>query len=293
MTEDWTPLKLIQWTTGHFEKKNIPNPRLDAELLLAHVLQCPRIDLYTGYEKIVSEKDLATFKALIERRAKREPLQYMIGETEFWGLKIKVTPDVLIPRPETELLVEEALKNVGAGFSRPGRENRAPTGIQILDIGTGSGCIAIALAKNLPDAKIVATDISREALAIARENAEVHGVADRIEFVLADIAPWRAFQAEDRKFDLILSNPPYIPTAEFPELQPEVRDFEPRKALDGGPEGLEVIDRILDEAPAFLKPKGHLLLEIGEGQGEKLRVKASHIRKDYSGIERVFVFKKP
>ena len=179
MSEPWTSLKLIQWTAGHFEKKGIPNPRLDAELLLAHVLKCQRVDLYTGFEKSISEKHLAEFKSLIERRARREPLQYIIGETEFWGLKIKVTPDVLIPRPETELLVEEALKHVGARFPRPGGETPP---LQILEIGTGSGCIAVALAKHLPGAKIVATDISKEALTVAQENAEAHGVADRIEF---------------------------------------------------------------------------------------------------------------
>ena len=183
----WTPLKLIQWTAEFFEKKGIPNPRLDAELLLAHVLRCKRIDLYTGHEKRIAEKDLAKYKDLIRRRAAREPLQYIIGETEFWGLKIKVTPDVLIPRPETELLVEEAIPVMG---------ERAGVRGQILDIGTGSGCIAIALAKNLPGTKIVATDISKEALSLARENAELNGVVDRIEFVLADIAPWRVFEAE-------------------------------------------------------------------------------------------------
>jgi len=296
MTEPWTSLKLIEWTSGHFEKKGIPNPRLDAELLLAHVLKCKRVDLYVGFEKTVSEKHLSEFKTLIERRAKREPLQYIIGETEFWGLKIKVTPDVLIPRPETELLVEEALK--------------FPMAVEILDIGTGSGCIAIALAKHLPDSKIVATDISKEALEIAKENAEAHGVADRIEFVASDIAsilpgarlrptpPNPPSVRSDGmnpilahgKFDLIVSNPPYIPTSEFPDLQPEVRDFEPRKALDGGKAGLEVIGKILQEAPDFLKEGGRLLMEVGEGQAERIKKDfPCEIRKDYNGVERLII----
>jgi release factor glutamine methyltransferase len=284
MPEVWTSLKLIHWTADFFEKKGIPNPRLDAELLLAHLLKCKRIDLYTAHEKKIPEKDLAKYKELIRRRAAREPLQYITGETEFWGLPIKVTPEVLIPRPETELLVEEALKVPGSKL--------------ILDIGTGSGCIAVALAKNLSDARIVATDISKEAIETARENAGLHGVADRIEFVLANIAPWRVFEAEGRRFDLIVSNPPYIPSDEFPNLQPEVRDFEPRKALDGGLDGLEVIRRILEEAPGFLRPGGLLLLEIGEGEADLLQnlktetLLLQGFKKDYGGVERILILKK-
>jgi release factor glutamine methyltransferase len=276
MTEPWTSLKLIQWTAGHFEKKGIPNPRLDAELLLAHVLKCKRIDLYVGHEAAVSDKDLAKYRELIERRAKREPLQYILGATEFWGLKFKVTPDVLIPRPETELLVEEALKNKDV--------------ISILDIGTGTGCIAIALAKNLPEAKVTATDLSKEALAVAKENAEANGVADRIEFVASDIAPWLFFETQDRKFDLIVSNPPYIRSLELDLLQPEVGQFEPRGALNGGDDGLETIKKILKEAPDFLKQGGRLLMEVGEGQAASLqREIACEIRKDYGGIERIII----
>ena len=294
MSETWTSLKLIQWTAGYFEKKEIPNPRLDAELLLAHVLGCRRIDLYTGHEKTIPEKKLADFKSLIERRVKLEPLQYIVGETEFWGLKIRVTPDVLIPRPETELLVEEALKtsppapllhDAGEGCRRRGEE------IYILDIGTGSGCIAIALVKNLPDAKVTATDISKEALAIAQQNAEANGIADRIEFILSDIAPWKTFQAAGRVFDLIVSNPPYIPTNEFPDLQPEVRDFEPRRALDGGSDGMDVIKSILTEAPSFLRRGGRLLLEIGDGAAVKKEMNLK-IRKDYAGKDRIAIFEK-
>lgn len=290
MTEPWTSLKLIQWTSGHFEKKGIPNPRLDAELLLAHVLKCKRVELYTGFEKIVSEKHLAEFKALIERRVKREPLQYIIGETEFWGLKIKVTPDVLIPRPETELLIEESLKAVGTNLVFA--PDRAMTSIAptILDIGTGSGCIAIALAKNLPEAKITATDLSKEALAVAKENAETNGVADRIEFVAADIAPWLFFETQEKKFDLIVSNPPYINSLELDLLQPEVSQFEPRSALSGGLSGFDIIEKILQEAPDFLRNEGRLLMEVGEGQAQILQKKyPSEIRKDYNGVERIII----
>lgn len=281
----WTSLQLIQWTAGYFEKKGIPNPRLDAELLLSRALRCQRIDLYTRHERKIPEKELKKFRELVERRAQREPLQYILGETEFWGLKIKLTPAVLIPRPETEVLVEEILK------LKPK---------EILEIGTGSGCIGIAIAKNLPGSRIMATDISPEALELARENAHAHGVGDRIEFVLADIAPWKRFEATGTLFDLIVANPPYIPTGEFPNLQPEVRDFEPRRALDGGPDGLAFIRQILHEAPPFLKPSGLLLLEIGDHQGALIKTETGHhaglslegIRKDLNGTERILILKK-
>ncbi|MBI3540868.1 MAG: peptide chain release factor N(5)-glutamine methyltransferase [Deltaproteobacteria bacterium] len=291
MTELWTSLKLIQWTASYFEKKGIPNPRLDAELLLAHVLKCPRINLYTDHDKKVSEKDLAHFKSLIERRTTREPLQYIVGTTEFWGLKFHVTPEVLIPRPETELLVEQVMNIVGQ------TQGSAPT-MQILDIGTGSGCIAIALAKNLAQAKVTATDKSPEALEVARKNAKFHGVEDRISFILSDIAPWKSFTAEGRSFDVIISNPPYIPSSEIPDLQSEVSQFEPRQALDGGTDGMTIIQSILQEAPHFLKENGFLLMEIGEAQAQKIReggfttpsLSLNRIVKDYNGIERVITF---
>lgn len=274
MPEDWNSLKLIRETTGYFEKAGIPDRRLDAELLLAHALGCKRIDLYTRHEKILKEKDRTRFKELIRRRVRREPLQYILGETEFYGLKFKVTPEVLIPRPETELLVEETIKIVGAPLGAPqtsGAASSAPTNHEILEIGTGSGCIAVTLAKHLPEASIVATDISKQALEVARENARRHDVEGRIELILADIAPWKRFAAEGRTFDSILSNPPYIPTGEFSKLQPEVRDFEPRRALDGGADGLDFYRSILQDAVKFLKPGASLLFEIGEDQGEKIR----------------------
>ena len=298
MTQDWTTLTLIRWTADFFEKKGIPNPRLDAELLLAHLLQCSRIDLYTDHESKISPKDLARFKELIQRRADREPLQYIVGATEFWGLKVRVTPDVLIPRPETELLVEEALKILNP--PNPPLKKGGEGGFSVLDIGTGSGCIAIALAKALPNAKIFGTDISKQALDLARDNAARNDVADRVEFCLADIAPWKTFQAQGRTFDLIVSNAPYIPTADFPNLQPEVRDFEPRKALDGGVDGLEIIRRVLEESKDFLRPEGALLLEVGEGQSDTLGNEISSRKvfamgkmiKDYSGVDRILLLRR-
>ncbi|MDO8462572.1 MAG: peptide chain release factor N(5)-glutamine methyltransferase [Deltaproteobacteria bacterium] len=273
MSQDWTILSLLQWTTSFFEKKEIPNPRLDAELLLASVLGLKRIDLYTGHDKKIPEEKLAPFKELIQRRAQREPLQYILGETEFWGLKIQVDRSVLIPRPETELLVEEALKT---------------SSVNILDIGTGSGCISIALAKNLPQAKITATDISPEALTLARRNAKNNGVEAQIEFIKADLFP------EPSLYDLIVSNPPYIADSEWPTLQAEVRDYEPRGALIAGPTGIEVYQRIFKEASRYLKKPGTLLLEIGEGQRGPLEKEIRTFSppsfiKDYNGIDRILI----
>lgn len=285
MAESWTTLKLIQWTAGYFEKFKIPNPRLDAELLLAFVLKCKRIDLYTDHEKKIREKELAHFKELIQRRIKREPLQYIVGETEFYGLTFKVTPEVLIPRPETELLVEEALK--------------AGAFLKILEIGTGSGCIAITLAKHLPEASIVATDISKEALEIAHQNAIHHKVADRIELIPADIAPWKRFTAEGRQFDLIVSNPPYVPVSIKSNLQPEIQNHEPEVAIFGGPDGLDFFRTILQDAIHFLKPGGHILFEIGDDQNkavsqllEKAGFQKITVRIDYQEIDRIIQGKK-
>lgn len=335
MTESWTTLKLIQWTAGYFEKFKIPNPRLDAELLLAFVLKCKRIDLYTDHEKKIREKELAHFKELIQRRIKREPLQYIVGETEFYGLTFKVTPEVLIPRPETELLVEEALKTWQRYLSedprrklsqgRPstafdkGRAESAGSGepaqgeptagsvegsgdkyrCQVLEIGTGSGCIAITLAKHLPEASIVATDISKEALEIAHQNAIHHKVADRIELIPADIAPWKRFTAEGRQFDLIVSNPPYVPVSIKSNLQPEIQNHEPEVAIFGGPDGLDFFRTILQDAIHFLKPGGHILFEIGDDQNkavsqllEKAGFQKITVRIDYQEIDRIIQGKK-
>lgn len=294
----WTSLTLIQWTSDWFKKQGIPNPRLDSELLLAHILGVKRIDLYTQHEGIIGEKQRARYKMLVQRRAKREPLQYIIGETEFFGLTIQVTPDVLIPRPETEVLVELAIKCVGAALRGRPDEEHPQREIQILDIGTGSGCIAIALAKNLPSARVVATDISKEALTVAGKNGTLQKLSSRIKLVLTDLAPWKSFEAAGQKFDLILSNPPYIATGEFPTLQPEVRDFEPRIALEGGKDGLDFYRRIAEDAPRFLAPGGGLFLEVGETQAAivsellEKRGLACQIKMDLTGINRIVIGRK-
>ncbi len=291
----WTILKLIEWTADYFTKNGVPNPRLDAELLLAHTLNKKRIDLYLAFEAAVSETDLATFKGYIQRRAKREPLQYITGVQEFYGIPIKVTPAVLIPRPETEILVEKALKtvlaSVGSGVlaSETPTHLDAGTPIRILDLCTGSGAIIAALASQLPEARFVGTDISKAALEIAGQNTEKW--KDRVTLLRGDLF----MPIAGKTFDLIISNPPYCPEVERASLQPEVRDHEPAEALFAGANGLAIIRKIIADAPKFLKPEGWLFMEIGEAQAEKVKelikamacYKEPEVIKDYSGIERI------
>ena len=286
--EHWTPIKLIEWTADFFAKKNVPNPRLDAEHLLAATLGCQRIDLYAQYNRPVQAKELAQYRSHVERRARREPLQYIMGDTEFYGLPIRLSSDVLIPRPETELLVEEAIKLVGAPLAAP----------VILEIGTGSGCIAITLAKNMQDARLVATDISQPALALACENAQLNGVAEQIEFIEADLFPPDVgAPLAAPKFDMIVSNPPYIRSDELATLQTEVRDWEPQPALDGGADGLAVYRRIVSRLEGFLAAGGHFVGEIGNDQGTAVHklfttqewCEEVEIKPDLAGQDRIVI----
>jgi len=282
MEERWTILKVLQWTTGHFKRRGIEQPRANAEVLLAHVLEMDRIQLYLHYDKPLGRTELARYRELVRRRAAREPSQYITGRQEFWSLEFEVNPAVLIPRPETEILVERAadiLRNSGG---------------TALDLGTGSGAIAIALARECPTIRILATDRSPAALTVAKRNAMRLHVRDRIHFAAMDLLG--GFSLPACSFDLIASNPPYISDGDFLNLPPEISRYEPESALRGnGPAGLGVIHRILTEAPAFLKKDGHLLVEIGQGQAEILReesatgIQMEHMEfiKDYSGIYRV------
>lgn len=257
MEETWTILKVLQWTTGYFSRKGIDQPRANAEVLLAHTLRLERIQLYLRHDQPLSPVELARYRELVQRRAAREPTQYITGKQEFWSLELEVTPAVLIPRPETEVLVETALEVLG---SEPAR---------ILDLGTGSGAIAIAIAHECPNVQVVATDCSAGALAVAARNVRKHKLEDRI--ALAAMAFFDAFTPRLPPFDLIVSNPPYIGENEFPDLAPEVSRFEPSTALlGGGAEGLDTIRRILTNIPDYLKPGGTLLFEIGQGQVELL-----------------------
>ncbi|TWU12983.1 Release factor glutamine methyltransferase [Symmachiella macrocystis] len=254
--QPWTVGRVIDWTTGHLKKHGSDTPRLDAEILLAHARACPRIQLYTHYDDVLDDEVRASMRALVTRRAQAEPVAYLVGHREFYGLDLHVSSDVLIPRPDTETLVLELL-TLAAGRPQP----------QILELGTGSGCIAVATAANLPAAKIVAVDISPAALNIAVKNATAHNVAERIDFLEGDLfAPLDS----EAQFDFVISNPPYIADAELAQLDADVRDHEPHLALAGGADGLDVIRRILAEVGQHLKSGGFLLLEIGSEQGNVL-----------------------
>lgn len=257
-----TVLEAIQRSTDFLTKKGVESPRLQTELLLAHLLKLPRMRLYLDFERPLSPAEVDSFREIIKRRGQREPLQHIIGSTSFCGLELAVNRDVLIPRPETELLAERGWTFLNQ-LSTP---NPQPS--TVLDFGTGSGCLAIALACKCPPAEVYALDISPEALALARQNAARHGVAERIRFLQGD-----GFAAvpEGARFDLIISNPPYIPSGEIAALQPEVRDHDPRRALDGGADGLDYGRRLAAESPRFLNPLGRLMLEFGDGQAENLR----------------------
>ena len=254
-----TVLEAIRKSEEFLAKKGVDSPRLQAELLLAHVLQLPRMKLYLNFERRLAPAEADTLRELAKRRGQREPLQHILGTTSFCGLEIAVNRQVLVPRPETELLAELAWQFLSTLNPQPSTA---------LDFGTGSGCVAIALAVKCPWAGVVAIDISPEALAVATQNAARHGVNDRVDFRCgADFAAL----APGERFDLIVSNPPYIPSAEINLLQPEVRDFDPRAALDGGPDGLDYYRLLAKRAAKFLKPQGKIMLELGEGQAEPVR----------------------
>ncbi|HTD68057.1 MAG TPA: peptide chain release factor N(5)-glutamine methyltransferase [Candidatus Limnocylindria bacterium] len=253
-----TVLEIIQRSTSFLEGKGVESPRLQIELMLAHALDLPRLKLYLNFDRALNDKEVNRVREMVKRRGAREPLQHILGSTSFCGLEIKCSPAALIPRPETELLAERGwqfLVSLNMEVS------------SALDLGTGTGCIAIAITSKANQAQMHAVDISAGALALARENATNHHVAERITFHLGD-----AFAAlpSGSAFNLIVSNPPYIPAAEISTLEPEVRDFDPKLALDGGEDGLDFYRRIAKEARAYLKPHGKLMLEFGDGQAVAL-----------------------
>jgi len=276
VTERWTVLKLLQWTADYFAGKEIEASRLDAELLLADTLAMDRVGLYVNFDRPLDAQELARYRDKVRRRANREPVQYILGETEFWSLPITVNPAVLIPRADTEVLVEEALKRLTDTAS-------------VLDVGTGSGAIAIALAHERPGLTVTALDCSEEALAVARHNARRNGVAQRVACVEGDLK-----RLPPGPYDMIVSNPPYIPTRDWETLMPEVREHEPRLALDGGGDGLEAYRHLLVQAKKTLAPGGWLLVEVGIGQARDVSALCSAAglsdvsqRDDYAGIPRV------
>ncbi len=282
--DSWNILKLLEWSTQYFQSKGIESPRLDAEVLLAQNLSLSRVQLYMQFDRPLTELELQNFKALLKRRSDREPLAYILGKKEFYSMEFKVSPDVLIPRPETELLVEKAIKHFETSSALPHR---------FLDIGTGSGCISITLAKHFPHAEVTTLDISEKALQIAQQNAQKHQLETRIEFLQLDF-----MEADSRKnltgaFDLIISNPPYVAQKAIAQLAPELQ-FEPLGALSGGEEGLDFYQELIPWTYSHLKPEGLALFEIGFDQAEsieKLATKAGfqkvNILKDYAGHPRM------
>ncbi len=259
---DMTVLELLNWSTHCLEKNQIENSRLNAELLLARSLDLSREGLYMNLRGPLQKGDKEAFERLIQRRISGEPLQYILEHQEFWSIDLKVDPRVLIPRPETELLVEQSLRILSESPFK-----RKPF---ILEIGTGSGAIAIAMAKERKDVFLVATDLSREAILLAKENARSAGVQSQIEFVSGDLFEPFCVSKKQGLFDLILSNPPYLHRHEIQTLAKEVKDYEPMIALDGGEDGLEFYRRIISRVPFYLRPGGWLLLEVGQGQNPRV-----------------------
>lgn len=277
MNDTWTPLKLIAWTQGYFARAAVDAPRLTAELLLAHALHCDRVQLYLDFDKPLGEAELSLFRALVKRRAEGEPTAYLVGQKEFCGRLFRVDARALIPRPETELLVEAALEAL-------------PEGAWALDLCTGSGCIGVTLALSRPDARVVATNLSKEAVELARENA------DRLGAHL-ELLPGNLFEplAPAERFHLVVANPPYVPTGELARLAREVRR-EPTLALDGGADGLSLARRVVAGAPERLRPGGLLLVEMHESHLEQLPAlcreagfTSVEARRDLAGLPRFVV----
>ena len=292
----WTVLDVVKWTTARFTERALATPRLDAELLIGQVLGLPRVQLYVQFERVLTPDELASLRELIKRRQAGESVAYLVGHKEFWKLDFTVDARVLVPRPDTETLVEEAIARLGEPPPRPepGDPQAGAAPPRIADVGTGSGALAVTLAKLRPDAAVFAGDVSPAALDVARANAERHAAA--VTFVEGDLDAPLAAHAP---FALVVANLPYIPTGALASLPPDVRS-EPALALDGGTDGLDLVRRLVAAAPALLAPAGALALEISAGQAEATRalLRAAgftdvQTRKDLAGIERVISGVKP
>ena len=260
-TEPWTIIRLLEWTSGYLSDHGADSPRLDAEVLLAEARGCKRIELYTAFDEVADDPLRTSFRDLVRRRAEGVPVAYLVGHREFYSLPFRVTPDVLIPRPETEQLVV-CLLDLAKDYQTSGDR------IRVADVGTGSGILGVCAAKHIAHCEVVALDLSSAALDIAKANAAHHEVSDRIEFLQSDLL---ATVVEYPPFDFVISNPPYVSEPEYAELSAEVKDHEPRLALVGGPQGTEIVQRLVGEAASALKPGGWFILEISPMIAEAVR----------------------
>jgi release factor glutamine methyltransferase len=287
---EWTIIKLVEWATAYFKNHDIDSPRATAEILLSNVLNTRRIDLYLRYDQPLISAELEHFKALIKRRLNREPVAYILERKEFWSMDLRVTREVLIPRPETECLVEKTLELLAVDSNLESK--------LILELGTGSGAIILALASEKPKHSYWATDISINAIRVARHNARKNGLDGKVHFIIGDwFAPLRS---KPGLFDLIVSNPPYIKSDDLTRLQPEIYAYEPLLALDGAADGLHCLRHIIQSAFLFLKPGGVIILEIGSDQKAPLKqmidacgqYEEVDFYQDYSGYDRILQIKK-
>lgn len=281
LPERWTILRTLQWVQGYFEEKGLPTARLDAEVIIAHVLKTERVMLYARFDQPLQPPELAEIKALVARRARREPIAHLVGQKEFWSLDLVVNGDCLIPRPDSETVIEVALERTQDIEVR-----------RIVDVGTGSGCLALALATELKDAHVFALETSAAARQVAIDNAERTGLADRVSVVDSDLLT--RLPAEARPIDLLVANLPYIPSADIDQLMPDVRHFEPRIALDGGPDGLQLYRQLVDQLDGVLADPAVVVFEAGPDQVNALAglldaagLSAVHTHEDGTGCDRV------
>ena len=285
--EIWTIQKLLNWITDYFTQKGVDSPRLSAELLLCHVLKLERIQLYTFFDKAVTKPDLDALRVLVKRGGEHEPVAYLVGRCEFYSLSLTITRDCLIPRPETELLVERAINFLRKRSGEPA----------VLDLCTGSGCIAAAIAKNVATAQVAATDICDAALAVAAKNIEAFKLSERVKLLCGDLFDPVVKGLDAPAFDVIVSNPPYVSEGEYEVLDKNVKDYEPKQALLAGVDGLDVYRRIVAQAGEFLKTDGALMLEIGYAQGPAVKAlleeaggfRSVRIEKDLSNNDRIAI----